>query len=456
MAVTLRVLFHTTGNSTSLLSHLNATATHLITSCDVLVSDLEPDGMLEGGLTMLASNGNGWEAKLNRETSYHLSPFETWWKCEAVSAYGGHVYTRKKIVLDTAHIDGGAHVALHIPKQLEQMREGPWRVVKSGTNPMVTRYANQHFQYIRQIAYEVLHSDEILDLVKQGFRLATDNEIRKNEEVQRMTVIASANVLLDAGNKLLESGSREDAHNLAIQGLDRLQNVAGRDTLETFGRLYWLLVSTYEKSDHINRKEAYLKLVNEYDRFTKGVLKPGIEAEIYVKTHYCLADHLRSLDEYDAAKNSYRLIYDITRQFFETPGKRANNDDFEPLFYMLASMNNLGVFQLNHADYDSVKETILTLKQDLGGYSIELFGSSSCCEIHHLFEAVNAKKLIHEIVKSQANYALALIGKGDHNGARNAIKSFDDMCVHYSDEYVETRRKQIQDGFDWLAGQVGA
>lgn len=443
MAVILRVIFHTTNHSTSILSHLNATSIKLITACKELVQNISPKVCYEGGL--LSASSKGWGPKLNRTTNYSLSPFKTWWDEEAVSANFENVYTRKQIVLDTANKDDGAHVVPQKPKRLESLIEGPWTYITPGKeNESNSRSSNHHFQYIRQICYEVLHSDELLDLVHPGFRLTTDEEVQEKQENQRLVAIEDAKKLHEAGLKLFNSGSNQDAHNLANLGLDKIRPIANIDTLEIYGLLTLLLAATFDESDHANRKKTYLELIGQYDRFLNGPFRSLLEVENYVKAHNCLADHLRDLDDFDGSKSSYGTVYMVTRQFFSLPDKQADQNDFGPLFDLLTSKNNLGVFDLNGGNYDSVVETIAELKKDLESYSINLWGASSITKLFALFQEEQAKNLIKQIIKAQANLVLALIAKRDESIARTAFAVLKAIVGDYSDEYVESRIMQIE------------
>lgn len=168
ISTTLRVLFHDTSKSTSLLTHL---------------------GMKAEGIQMLGtprghSGPNWWRdfagvridfasaepvraIPLCATTTFTAQPVDRWWGGETLFAYDTGSYTRRSVVLAIANQDGGAHVDDQIQQfylQLIAHAEGlgldcanlEW----NGPAPFdtsVTQYArNVHLVLMRVFAHEVL------------------------------------------------------------------------------------------------------------------------------------------------------------------------------------------------------------------------------------------------------------------------------------------------------------
>jgi hypothetical protein len=162
LATTMRVLFHDTPTSTSLLTHMSTRHT----------------------TTMLASPPTkfaDWRDFLNVKIDLNSSepvrflpnlrdqlipmPFADWWDSDSVSASGTSV-SRKRIVLGAANRDGGAHVDTKLQTFYEHLVKGEYGLgitgdlTYEGTPPFpqgVTVYpGNGHLAFLRQFAHECL------------------------------------------------------------------------------------------------------------------------------------------------------------------------------------------------------------------------------------------------------------------------------------------------------------
>ena len=158
IAAVIRILIHQTGTSTSLLTYLNATDMHLLTTCshmpaleDVLV-----------GFGLGAMDNAKYFATLERAPCRRMVPVGEWWN-EVVYVLGmGIRLTRRDIVLDAANKDGGAHVDRNLTPEYEKLTSflqiGSW----AGNGEREWRDANMHFAALRQMGYELLNSPELL------------------------------------------------------------------------------------------------------------------------------------------------------------------------------------------------------------------------------------------------------------------------------------------------------
>jgi hypothetical protein len=163
IATSLRVIFHNTPASTSLIAHLGL-----------------------GGKKMLSSSrGHGnWQdflahqLNLSSPEPIRMLPLlgdkfielsiQDWWGNEPVFVHNAEKYPRRKIVLSAANKDGGAHVDHKLDKYYEILCAGEYalgitgNLEYEGEPPFpqgVTQYPkNAHLALIRQFAHETLLS----------------------------------------------------------------------------------------------------------------------------------------------------------------------------------------------------------------------------------------------------------------------------------------------------------
>lgn len=162
IATSLRVIFHQTGASTSLISHLSF-----------------------GGKKMLSSShGHGdWKDYLSEEINlnssvpvrmrpllgdkFHELSIDDWWR-ETVFVHNGTNHARRKIILSAANKDGGAHVDADLETYYEFLCAGEYSLGITGSlqyngpapfpQGVAIYPTNAHFALIRQFAHEVLAS----------------------------------------------------------------------------------------------------------------------------------------------------------------------------------------------------------------------------------------------------------------------------------------------------------
>ena len=170
IATSLRVLFHDTRQSTSLLTHLGMKNA--------------PDAVMLGTKRREPGTGVWWQdflgvqitlassepvraTPLCHTTQYSVQAIDDWWSRETLFAYDEGSYTRRSVVLAIANRDGGAHVDDKLQqfyRRLIAHTEGlglngqdlEW----NGPAPFdtsVTQYArNVHLVLMRVFAHEVL------------------------------------------------------------------------------------------------------------------------------------------------------------------------------------------------------------------------------------------------------------------------------------------------------------
>ena len=171
IATVLRVIFHDTGASTSLLKQLNALT--------VLIRSKAPDRAAQnanfGGRRIvgefswsLASitaspSGGSFEPALNISNKDRLISAQDWWP-EVFAHLDGVDYTRRAVVLWAANKDGGAHVDSTLPADYERLKEaGAVGSLEFGQGVKV-EIEDAHFVFLRTMAFEVLNSPDLVAL----------------------------------------------------------------------------------------------------------------------------------------------------------------------------------------------------------------------------------------------------------------------------------------------------
>ncbi len=169
IATSLRVLFHQTTRSTSLLSHLRATNIELLSTCGIAKPGQQFFPAMTDILVDPASKRMEYVPKL--QVSYERSvPFNTWWFREVVylSKSDDLKITRKDLVLGAANKDGGAHVDVALEPQYEQVLAGlGWsmRISPDNESSQSVPCRHDHLAALRQMRYEVLNSPQLARLI---------------------------------------------------------------------------------------------------------------------------------------------------------------------------------------------------------------------------------------------------------------------------------------------------
>jgi hypothetical protein len=163
IATTLRVMFHETKTSTSLVSHLGFKKKKMLSSArghndwqDYLKVQLDLSS--EQPVKMLPMLGDRF-----RELA-----IDQWWGNETVFVHAKKKYSRRLIVLSAANRDGGTHVDRKLDKYYEVLAAGEYAFGLKGDMTFdgkpwfeqgVNHYAhNAHLALIRQFGYETLVS----------------------------------------------------------------------------------------------------------------------------------------------------------------------------------------------------------------------------------------------------------------------------------------------------------
>lgn len=154
IATTLRVLFHQTKQSTSLLTHLKKTDINLLSrgnnkaidqKCFFLNSMIYIDG--------LGIYAQTWPIK---SSEVYIS-FDNCWS-NTVHVIGNEHHSRKSLTLAAANKDGGAHVENSLPSEYVALSKS-WIGIEG---PLQEQEFGPIAASLRTMAFEVLHSPELV------------------------------------------------------------------------------------------------------------------------------------------------------------------------------------------------------------------------------------------------------------------------------------------------------
>jgi hypothetical protein len=167
IATALRVIFHHTAQSTSLLTHLNAP--------NVRIRSKAPDaakqaaqlgsGTLVGVFWSLASitmsaAGGSFKPSLETNDRDRFLPASGWWM-EVFAHLNGVNYTRRAVVLWAANKDGGAHVDSDFPPDYQELKASGAVGFFEYADGQTEEIENAHLVFLRTMAFEVLNSPEL-------------------------------------------------------------------------------------------------------------------------------------------------------------------------------------------------------------------------------------------------------------------------------------------------------
>jgi hypothetical protein len=163
LAQALRVVFHNTTQSTSLVTHLKFGAKHMLSSS-------RGHGDWQDYLSMQINLTSPQPVKALPLLGQQFKELtiDQWWRQEPVFVHKGQQYPRRRIILTAANQDGGAHVDDVLEKFYEYLCTGEHAIGITGNLEFdgeppfpqgVTHFANNaHLALIRQFAHEALVS----------------------------------------------------------------------------------------------------------------------------------------------------------------------------------------------------------------------------------------------------------------------------------------------------------
>ena len=163
IATIIRVLVHQTKSSTSLLKHLNATTINLLSTCDG-ATEKTLMYMSMGTVQISGDGTHKYLPSLGDGRVKNLIPMSKWWD-QVVFVEGTTRLSRKKIVLSAANQDGGSHVDESLNSDYQALTaDGFAGTVFHSIGGRTTEQplVGTHFVALRQMAFELLNSPELL------------------------------------------------------------------------------------------------------------------------------------------------------------------------------------------------------------------------------------------------------------------------------------------------------
>ena len=161
IAVSLRVLFHDTEMSVSLLTHLSKRNSVKLSTTAKSVPSLKPEDF-DIGFFIPQTFGNTLEFTRSAEVVLRTITAVAWWE-EPVYHSAGTIHLRKDVVLKSANEHGGAHVQSSPSKKALSLKTSFGTVTRNkGGVTQVEDIANHHLTFLRQFGYEVLNSPDLV------------------------------------------------------------------------------------------------------------------------------------------------------------------------------------------------------------------------------------------------------------------------------------------------------
>ena len=163
IAVSLRILFHDTANSTSLLTHLGQkNSVHLISTIGLGKTDQQLGNSMVFCIPIMLTM-SGVQPTLGSGPPPTVVTCDAWWN-EIVMSQAQR-FSRRNVVLSSANQDGGAHVDIVPNKKTVELKDGIGTFTRTIGGVSVTEeLTDHHFPMLRQFGYEVLNSSEITSL----------------------------------------------------------------------------------------------------------------------------------------------------------------------------------------------------------------------------------------------------------------------------------------------------
>jgi len=164
LATSLRIIFHNTTKSTSLVTHLKFGSKKMLSSS-------RGHGNWQDYLSLQLNLSSAQPVRtlpiLGKQ--FKELTIDQWWRQEPVFVHLGKSHSRRNIILSVANKDGGAHVDEQLEEYYEYLCAGEYAIGINGDNlkfdgepPFeqgVTHFAkNAHLALIRQFAHEALVS----------------------------------------------------------------------------------------------------------------------------------------------------------------------------------------------------------------------------------------------------------------------------------------------------------
>lgn len=159
IAVNLRVIFHDTKRSVSILKHLGAKGSVSVLSSLRPGHTINPKTGIHTGVFLIGLTPEGLKPPLASAERREFLSAKKWWD-ECVYCWEMPL-TRRDMVLAAANQDGGAHVDANPDGKTRSLVKSMGSV-KAHAEAAEIPLNNQHFHFLRQFAFEVLNSPDLV------------------------------------------------------------------------------------------------------------------------------------------------------------------------------------------------------------------------------------------------------------------------------------------------------
>lgn len=173
IAVKLRVIFHNTNNSKSLLRQLKLEHIPFVDSAKRYSSTnmLSHNGLISSQTIVGPGHDGSWSYIAPLEKAViQIVGFENWWDSKKVIADGQrNIFTRRKLILELADTDGGAHVDEGLKEDYHKLtRQNSLGWVQMDQWGKSEAMGNPVPPSIRQIAFETIETFKKIDVDKES------------------------------------------------------------------------------------------------------------------------------------------------------------------------------------------------------------------------------------------------------------------------------------------------
>ncbi len=399
IAVVLRVLLHDTRSSTSLLQHLNAKHIRLLSTAP---PGTDADALFaEGGVIVFDRN---WNMRPAFGTSRHRRFVEVEeWLEEAVQASRQHGTTNRRFaILEVANKEGGAHVDPNRKSAHESLIEGQMTIVGGGRPPSTS--ANQHHVYLRQFAYELLHSPEILSLVSPTYTLPSDAEVEDEKRIREGHDLDAADRLVERVQDCVNEGDFASASRRAENVMRMIASYESQRAYLTRGYLIRFLVHHKPGTDAAHRIALLEPHVSRIDaRFHGKVLGQSFLYQT-IQNVLDLAVAYEAQGESTASGHYYSMLFGQISDLL--PKCRVTTEQYWNLCLIMAkSKFQLAALCLRSKDLDSALRHYDQLAGVLESLNHGWYSSSSFQELREHLSDDNATVLLRLLAGYQFNRA---------------------------------------------------
>lgn len=159
LAVILRVLFHQTKQSHSLLGQLNLRSGYFVNTAHSLSPTNVASDFALASVQFTAGTGAKYKAMLGDgpPVTPGRKPFPEWWNDPVIKDQKGIKFSRRQIVLAVANTDGGGHVDPELEDAYKALtRDNSLRIYFSIGDGVDQEMGNPVLASLRQIAHETL------------------------------------------------------------------------------------------------------------------------------------------------------------------------------------------------------------------------------------------------------------------------------------------------------------